>query len=449
MSIRHDHLYVEGCDTVSIAQQFGTPLFVVSEKHLRHNLRTYQQTFSKHWPDGRVKIIPSIKASPLLALRRILTEEGAGCDVFGPGELEAAIRGKVSPELISVNGSIKDQAIIHKAIDIGATIVLDSPRELELCRSEATKLGKTAKIMLRIKPYMQELDDFSDYVPDKKINTLTQLIKYGIPASELFSMAKRVLEIDNVDVIGVHAHMGRHSKRTTVWQSWIRNYTKLIKELCQIMPTWLPKELNIGGGFPSLPDKDTDVTIAGYDGPSLDELASVISATLRASLQENDIDPSGITLALEPGRGIHCDTSVHLSRICNLKHETQNVPHKWAEIDTSQMFLGVGGANFDKPKFDFLIANKAEQANTSVTDIVGKTCNLEILYYQVDVPELAEGDIIALQNTGSYIETCAQNFNALPRPGVVLVNGDKSEWIKRAETIDDVFARDVIPERFK
>jgi diaminopimelate decarboxylase len=75
------------------------------------------------------------------------------------------------------------------------------------------------------------------------------------------------------------------------------------------------------------------------------------------------------------------------------------------------------------------------------------TCNLEVLFYQVMTPDLEVDDIVTLLYTGSYIEPCAQNFNALPRPGMILVKDDIAEWIKRPETVDDVLARDVVPER--
>jgi len=98
LSIRNKHLYIEGCDTVELAARFGTPLFVLSETHLRNNLRAYQRAFQDHWPEGEVRVMPAIKANPTIAVRRILTEEGAGCDVFGPGELECALRGGVPPD---------------------------------------------------------------------------------------------------------------------------------------------------------------------------------------------------------------------------------------------------------------------------------------------------------------------------------------------------------------
>jgi diaminopimelate decarboxylase len=449
LSIRSGRLFIEGCDTVALARRFGTPLFVVSENRLRSNYRLFRDAFTQAWSDGPVRVLPSLKASPLLAIQCILTSEGAGCDVFGPGEFEAALLSGVAPELISVNGSIKDRAMIARAVDIGACIVLDSIRELDLCEQEAQRTGRRARVMLRVKPWLQDLSLASDYVPEFDIRMMIQLIKYGVPTSDLPEMARRLAATAQVDLLGVHAHMGRHSKRLDVWQSWVRNTVALTKELSVAMNGWVPRILNLGGGFPSLPDRDTDVTIKGYAGPALAEIARTIAATLRQSLSEHGLPAAGLELAVEPGRGIHSDTGIHLTTVQNVKHERRNIERKWAEVDTSQMFLGIGGANFQEAKFDLVVASQAHSAPSESVDVVGLTCNLELLFHQVPVPALKAGDVLALLNTGSYTESCARNFNALPRPGTVLVDGERAEWIKRAETVAEVFSRDLLPARLQ
>ncbi|MGZ4126027.1 MAG: hypothetical protein ACXVQU_10795, partial [Actinomycetota bacterium] len=92
LSVRDGHLFVEACDAVQLARRFGTPVYVVSEDHLRRNARRIASAFGSRWTEGPVRVLASIKANFTLATRAILTQEGLGCDVFGPGELEAAIR---------------------------------------------------------------------------------------------------------------------------------------------------------------------------------------------------------------------------------------------------------------------------------------------------------------------------------------------------------------------
>jgi len=126
LSIRDGRLFVDDCAVADLAQRFGTPLYVISEDHLRRNARRFADAFSKRWPEGPVHVLPSIKANFTLALRHILTAEGAGCDTFGPAELEAALRTGVPPRLISVNGSVKEVGVIERAVAAGARLTLDS-----------------------------------------------------------------------------------------------------------------------------------------------------------------------------------------------------------------------------------------------------------------------------------------------------------------------------------
>ncbi len=446
LRIRGERLYFEGCDTVALAEQFGTPLYVVSESHLRKNVRRWQSTFEQHWGNGPVRLYPSLKANPVIAVRRVLTEENTGCDIFGPGELECAIRAGVSGEDLSVNGSIKSRALIRKALEHGARIILDSPRELDLCEEEAAKLGITARVLLRLKPDIRALQLESDFAPGMQVSYLTQIIKYGIPTSEALEIAARIGQLKHVEPVGVHVHMGRHSKQPVLWETWVRACIKLTRDVSDAMGGWTPSCIDVGGGFPSPLDHDPDVAVIDYETPALEVFASTIGNALHAALIEHGFDPDGIRLELEPGRGLLADTGIHLTSVVNVKSENVGMDYRWAEVDTAETFMDGHGFNLDRPIYDYFIANKMAAENAALYDIVGQTCNAEILTHQLPAPALERGDVVAFLNTGAYGEPNAANFNALPRPGMVLVNGDRAQLIRRAETVDDVFARDVVPE---
>jgi diaminopimelate decarboxylase len=163
LSIRNGHLFIEDCDAVEIARRFGTPVYVMSEDGLRRNVRRFLRAFRERWPEGPVHVLPSIKANFSLALRHILTQEGTGCDTFGPGELYAAMHGGVPPELISVNGSSKDRTLLEQAVRAGARITLDSATEIGLVREVARSLGFRAKVRFRLRPRYEELEHPSDF----------------------------------------------------------------------------------------------------------------------------------------------------------------------------------------------------------------------------------------------------------------------------------------------
>jgi diaminopimelate decarboxylase len=432
---------------VELAKEFGTPLFVVSERKLVENYHNYHDAFTSRWPEGRVRVMGAIKANPVTAIRRVLTREGCGCDTFGMGELEVALRGGVPPQDIAVNGSIKSPEIIRRAIELGIHVILDSLRELGYCEQEAEKLGKKADIILRLKPYLEDLaDEPSDFFPNRTIRDMTQTVKYGIPTSEMLPMVPLIRKSQWVNLVGVHTHSGRHSKKAVFWESLVRNLVSLIKQISDGMGNnWSPHIVSVGGGFAAEHDLESRVAVTDYPSPTIDDYAETVTTAFRNAMKENSLSIDGLLLEVEPGRALHNETGIHLTRVHVVKHETATIDRVWAETDTSEVFLGIGSLNVTPP-FKYVVANKAEQDLDKKADVVGITCNYECLMEQAPVPQLEPDDIIAFLNTGSYIEPYTCNFNALPRPGMVLVSGDKANWVKRPETQDDVFARDMVPE---
>ena len=173
-----------------------------------------------------------------------------------------------------------------------------------------------------------------------------------------------------------------------------------------------------------------------------------MTTAFRDAMRENGLSTQGLLLEVEPGRALHNETGIHLTKVHVIKHETASIDRVWAETDTSEVFLSVGSLNVTAP-FQYLVANKADREANSKVDIAGITCNYECLAEQAPVPALESGDIIAFLNTGSYIEPYTCNFNALPRPGMILVSGDQANWVKRPETQAEVFARDQVPEHLE
>ena len=299
---------------------------------------------------------------------------------------------------------------------------------------------------MRLKPDIRSLNLESDFAPGMQVGYLTQIIKYGIPTKELLEMADRILDLAHVEPVGIHVHMGRHSKKPVVWDAWVRACIKLARQVSDRMGGWTPACIDVGGGFPSPLDHDPDVAVVDYETPPLEVFASTVAKALHSALRDHGFDPNGLRLELEPGRGIHADTGIHLASVVNVKQEDVGMDYRWAEIDTAETFLDGHGFNLERPIYDYFIANKMNARNAALYDIVGQTCNAEILTHQLPAPELERGDIVAFLNTGAYGEPNAANFNALPRPGMVLVNGQQAALIRCAETVDDVFARDKMPD---
>jgi len=236
--------------------------------------------------------------------------------------------------------------------------------------------------------------------------------------------------------------MGRHSKRLHVWREWVRATLSVVGSIEHILSPNESPVINIGGGFASQCDSDLDVAFRDDPTPELAEWAVVITEALHEGFADMKHAADQWTLEVEPGRALHSDAGLHLTSVCNLKQESGAASRQWAEVDTSEVFLDLSGVSGDSP-MSYRAVSKASDEQLQVYDVVGMTCNAEMLLLDATMPALEEGDVIALLPTGAYIEPMAANFNALPRPGSVLVDGETAQLIKRHETIDDVFSRDI------
>jgi diaminopimelate decarboxylase len=419
----------------------------MSEDQLRRNVRAFQAEFQRGWPDGRVVVMPSIKANYGLALRRILTEEGAGCDTFGPGELHAALSTGVPPELVSFNGSSKTDELLLRAVSAGARITLDSTREVELVIAAAERAGRTAQVRLRVRPDF-DVKGRSDFYPGPvSVRTAAQMYKPGIATENLAGAARRLLDAPGVELTGVMMHAGRHTTNLRVWSGMMRRYVEVIGWLREASGGWEPKEIDIGGGFavPRDPFGRSDRRrVTAPHAPSIAQYAKAITQSLRTELTRIGMS-TALRLEVEPGRSIYGNAGIHLASVTNIKHETRPVEHTWIETNTSDSFLP--DVNLERNRWTVCVAGRAADRATTVADVVGISCNFDVIVPAANLPQVSLGDVLAFIDTGAYQDANATNFNALPRPATVLVTGDRSEIVKRAETIEDVFRRDVVPER--
>ena len=265
------------------------------------------------------------------------------------------------------------------------------------------------------------------------------------------------------------------------------HYGRLIGELCRAWNGWQPGEIDVGGGMASprdphneeLPRSEFLVTALGYPflvglrvlgdrlyhaalsrivraltaarvpeaPPALESYASTIAGTLRAELHCQGVATEGVRLQTEPGRALYGDTGVHLARVKVVKRQTQPIPYTWVLTDTTVFFLA--GGVLEHNRHPVVVANRAAAPTTMKADVVGHSCYADQIVLGADLPEVAEGDVVAILETGAYQESSASNFNALPRPATVLVHGADAEIIKTAESADDVYARDRIPDRVR
>jgi diaminopimelate decarboxylase len=150
------------------------------------------------------------------------------------------------------------------------------------------------------------------------------------------------------------------------------------------------------------------------------------------------VNTNGVKLQIEPGRCLYGNTGIHLTRAKKFKRQTAPIPWNWVLTDTTYFFLA--GGMYEHQFNYFIFANRTEEKPKHVADIVGHSCYGDRILPIVHVPDVKPGDLIAMLDMGAYQEVSASNFNALPRPATVLVNGGEAEVIRKAETLEDVFS---------
>jgi diaminopimelate decarboxylase len=440
-------LMIESVAASDLAIRFGTPLYVTSEAALRANVRAWRTALDDAWPHGPTRVLVSLKANPTIALRRVLDDEGAGCDVFGAYELEIALDAGTPAELISVNGSTKPEALIVRAITAGARLTVDSVEELAAAAAAARRLERRAHVRLRLRPDLTDLETTSEFTEHDPLGAVADAYKPGIPIDVLLEALGR-LDLDGVDLAGVHAHLGRHTSAVEPFRLHAQRLGALVGELARAMPGWTPREIDLGGGY-SYPGDPTGRALraAPAHTPSPAEYAAAVAGGLDEGLRASGVDPRGIALEIEPGRAVYGSAGVHLSTVLNVKRQAVPVPRVWVGCDSSEVLLSDTG--WEHSRWDPVCADPVTGSDQEV-DVVGVSCGFDTITPGARLPDgIAAGDVIAFLATGAYEETLAGNFNSMPRPASVLVSGDQAELVRRAELLSDVTRRDRLPRRLR
>jgi diaminopimelate decarboxylase len=485
LSIRDGELFIGEHQATALVARFGSPLFVVSEDQLRRNVRRFQRAFERGWPDGTVRVLPAAKASWSTAVQRILALEGCGCDVYSPGELAVALKVGFEPSAISVNGVPKDPDQIERAVRAGVRITIDSFEEVEIIERAARDSGKRAGVRLRLKPTLVDFTDHSQFVSEGLVPTdlAAMVYKGGLTFEHIQALAPRLRASNELTLVGFHQHHGRHQPTTRYWEEQMRAYAREMGRVRALLGGFTLREIDIGGGFATPRDPFNAATnyrdplelgalytvtkalralgerrypllakiadgIVGKandkPAPSIEDYAATATRVLRDELARQGIDTRGVVLQLEPGRSLHGNTGVHLTTVRAVKRMTTPIRWNIAVVDTTEFWLT--GGRYEHHLHHHLLANKADAAHSERTDINGRSCYGDRILPAVRLPPVAVGDVLALLDTGAYQEVSASNFNALPRPATVLVAGDRAHVIRRAETEEDVFRRDSLPE---
>jgi diaminopimelate decarboxylase len=417
-----DHLEVGGCDVPQLAQQFGTPLYILDEETLRIACRQYKQAFQTYYP-GESLVIYASKAWNCLAVCAIAADEGLGIDVVSGGELYTALQAGVKPELLYMHGNNKSVDELRMAIAAHCTIVVDNWLELKTLVELAES---PVSIMLRLTPGIE--CHTHEYIRTGHLDS-----KFGFDPDQIEQVFEFVAQQPNLNCIGIHAHIGSqifelqpHHDLTSVMVQWFKKGAEHGLAM---------QELDIGGGL-GICYTEAD------DPPSIDAWAKVICDGMIKACAEQQVPLPKIIA--EPGRSLIGSACVTAYTVGSQK-----------VVPGLRTYVTVDGGMSDNPRpityqsvYRSVVANQMSAAATETVAIAGKHCESgDIVIKEASLPPTQPGDTIVIPATGAYNYSMASNYNRLPRPAAILVKDGEASVIIQRENYQDLMRQDRLPDR--
>lgn len=422
------HLQVGGCDTVALAEQFGTPLYVLDEWAFRARCRAYRQAFCTRKPDTRIAYAG--KALLTVAVCQMVAEEGLELDVASGGELYTALKAGFPPERIHLHGVYKTESELREALAARVgTIVLDNFDEIERLRG-LMSANDSVSVMVRVAP-----DVTAETHPLIQTGQLDSKFGFHWHNREALRAVEAVLADTRLRLEGFHCHIGSQIGDLEAFRAATRAMVSFAQSVRQRLGYWAPL-LNVGGGL---------AVRYTPDDPQLtpDVLAEAIVGTLRqACAHEGYPEP---VLMIEPGRSLIAEAGLTLYRVGAVKH----VSH--GRSDLPETYLIVDGGVSDNPRPTMYGARytavNAMRADPTLPRrpyrILGKHCETDPIIDWAELPETRVGDLIAVLTTGAYAYSMSSNYNRYPRPAMVAVREGQARLIVRRETYDQLVQNDL------
>lgn len=430
IEIRNNTLFFDGCNTVELAEKYGTPLYVMSETAIVEKCKEIRDTFLKKYEKTRAAY--ASKAYLTLSMCKIIEREGLCMDVVSGGELYTAIKAGFPAEKIEFNGNNKSIEELELAVDYNiGRIIVDGLDELSLIEKVCQEKGKKINILYRITPGVKS--DSHDYIVTGKKDS-----KFGIPLDEevIFPAIEQAISSEYVNFMGFHFHVGSQLHNNESHLQALDIALKLIKDT-KDKYNFVTPELNIGGGFGiKYTGADDKKPYAYFLDPMMEKIDNFFK----------DLNITRPEIVIEPGRSIVGEAGITLYTIGTIK-----------DIKGIRKYVSVDGGMTDNIRpalyqavYEGVIANKAEEPKTDVVTICGKCCESgDILIRDAKIAKAERGDIFAVFSTGAYGYTMSSNYNKNPMLATVLVKEGKSEVIVKRQTFDHMIANEVIPESLK
>jgi diaminopimelate decarboxylase len=430
---------IGGMSVKALAQDFGTPVFVVDELHARNTALRVRQAFDSAMGSigTTAKVYYAGKAFLCTEVVRWVAEAGLGVDVASGGELAVALAGGIDPSRIGMHGNNKSVAEIQRAVSGGVgTIVIDSRIEIERVAEAARNAGIVQRVRLRVNSGVHA--DTHSFLA-----TAHEDQKFGISISDAPALVDLIRAEDSLEFVGLHCHIGSQIFGTEAFKESASRLLTLHAELLAGGPV---PELNLGGGF--------GIAYTPADQPTpIEDVAQEIAQIVSAECTRLSI-PIPV-ICVEPGRSVIGTSTFTLYEVGTTKDvtvevsDTQGKPTGETAI---RKYVSVDGGMSDNARpalyganYSVRLANRVSDEEAALVRVAGKHCESgDILVYDDYLPgDVHPGDLVAVPATGAYCWSLSSNYNYLTRPPVVALRDGQARVIIRGETEKDLLARDM------
>jgi diaminopimelate decarboxylase len=417
-------LTVAGVRATDIAEEFGTPVFVVDEDDFRARARAFRDAFAD------MDVYYAGKAFLTIASARWAAEEGLGIDVCTGGELLVALRAGVEPARIGFHGNNKSVAELARAVDAGVgRIILDSDIEMRRLAEVADDRGVRVPVIVRVTAGVEA--HTHEYIATAHED---QKFGFSIADGEAMRAVAGAAQTPAFDLVGIHSHIGSQIFDTSGFEVAARRVLGLYAECLE--EGYPLRELNLGGGF--------GIAYTTQDDPS-------DPTTLAAGMREivdHECRALGIErprLSIEPGRAIAGPAAFTLYEVGTVKRVN-------LDAGAHRVYVSVDGGMSDNIRtalydadFSCTIASRRSADPPLLVRVVGKHCESgDIIVKDEFLPaDVRPGDLLAVPGTGAYCRALSSTYNHVPRAAVVAVRDGAARLIVRRETEEDLLRLDV------
>ncbi|QSZ49329.1 diaminopimelate decarboxylase [Arthrobacter sp. D5-1] len=442
---------VDGFSVSELKEQFGTPLFVMSESDFRSRARAFKDAFDAAFADicGGVDVYYAGKSFLCTAVASWVAEEGLRLDTCSGGELAVAARAGIDGSNLGLHGNNKSDAEINRALDMKlGRIVVDSLDELERVAKIASGRAEVAKVMLRLTPgvHAHTHEFIATAHEDQKFGLSMaedSTEEAGLSAAE--EAVAAATSYSSVELLGLHCHIGSQIFEPDGFAVAAEKLLGFLAAMQTKYSIVLP-ELDLGGGY--------GIAYTPVDTPRPPaEIAEAMAAVVRSTCARLDITPPRISI--EPGRAIVGSTTFTLYEVGTLKTVRVDAPDGedgQKNVTYPRRYVSVDGGMSDNARpvlydadYSAILASRDSSAAPQLSRVVGKHCESgDIVVRDVYLPaDVAAGDLLAVPGTGAYCWALSSNYNYLARPGVVAVRDGAVRLIVRGETEEDLLNRDM------